>query len=58
MASEISIKGQKARKGKRMTKATRWRLAAVSGSKRVFIGRLLGTINFGKKRIAIFSVPK
>lgn len=58
MAGEISIKGQKARKGERMTRGKGWRLATVSGRKRVFVGTLLQTMNFGKKRLAIFSVPK
>lgn len=58
MAGGISIKGQKARRGERMTKGKGWRLATVSGRKRVFVGTLLQTLNFGGKRIAIFSVPK
>jgi hypothetical protein len=58
MANEITIRGKKATKGERMTKGTRWRLAAVTGRKRVFVGTLLHTINIGTKRLAIFSVPK
>lgn len=58
MASEITIKGKKPRKGEKMTKGTGWRLAVVRGRKRVFVGTLLETINMGSKRIAIFSVPK
>lgn len=58
MASEITIKGQKAKRGERMTSGSGWRLAATKGRKRVFIGTLLGTINRGKQRFAIFSVPK
>ena len=58
MASEISIKGQKARTGERMTRGRGWRLATVSGRKRVFVGTLLATINVSSKRLAIFSVPK
>lgn len=58
MSSELTIKGKKAAKGERMTKGTRWRLAAVTGRKRVFVGTLLHTINIGNKRLAIFSVPK
>jgi hypothetical protein len=58
MAAEILIKGRKARKGERMTKGQGWRLAAVKGLKRVFVGTLIETVNFGSKRIAIFSVPK
>ena len=58
MAGDISIKGQKAKKGERMTKGKGWRLATVTGRKRVFVATLLSTINAGNKRLAIFSVPK
>ena len=58
MANEIKIKGKKARVGERMTKGKGWRLAKVRGRKRVFVGALLYTMNFGGKRLAIFSVPK
>lgn len=58
MASEITIKGQKAKRGERMTKGAGWRLATTKGRKRVFVGTLVETINFGGKRLAIFSVPK
>ncbi len=58
MANEITIHGKKAKKGVRMTKGTRWRLAAVTGRERAFIGTLIATINVGTKRLAIFSVPK
>jgi hypothetical protein len=58
MASEITIQGEKAKKGERMTKGTGWRLAVVRGKKRIFVGTLLETINRGKERLAIFSVPK
>jgi hypothetical protein len=58
MANEVVIKGQKAKRGERMTKGSGWRLATTKASKRVFTGTLLATINRGKERIAIFSVPK
>ena len=58
MASGITIKGQKARRGQKMTMGKEWRLVVVKGQKRVFVGTLLTTINIGKKRLAIFSVPK
>lgn len=58
MAGEITIKGVKAKSGQRMTGGTGWRLATTKGKKRVFAGTLLQTFNLGKKRIAIFSVPK
>jgi hypothetical protein len=58
MAGEITIKGKKAKKGVSMTKGTGWRLAKITGRKRVFVGTLLETINIGTSRLAIFSVPK
>jgi hypothetical protein len=58
MATEITIRGFKARRGERMTKGRRWQLAATKGKKRVFPATLLQTFNFGGKRIAIFNVPK
>lgn len=58
MATGITIKGEKARRGERMTAGKGWRLATVKGRKRVFVGILLKTFNFGRRRIAIFSVPK
>jgi hypothetical protein len=58
MPNEITIMGRKAKTGERMTKGKGWRLATVKGRKRVFVGTLLQTINFGNKRLAIFSVPK
>jgi len=57
MASEITIKGEKAKKGERMTHGSGWRLATVAGRKRVFVGTLLQTFNFGNRRLAVFSVP-
>lgn len=58
MGTGIRIKGKKPRKGKKMTKVTRWRIIAITGRKRIFVGTLLKTINVGEKRLAIFSVPK
>jgi hypothetical protein len=58
MANDIEIQGKKAKRGERMTGGNGWRLVTTKGRKRVFIGTLLGTINRGKGRIAIFSVPK
>ena len=58
MANEITIKGQKAKKGERMTTGKGWRLAIVKGDHRVFTAALLHTINIAGKRLAIFSVPK
>ena len=58
MADVITIQGKKARMGDRMTKGSKWRLAALKGDKRIFNGTLLQTFNIGKTRLAIFSVPK
>jgi hypothetical protein len=58
MAGDITIKGKKAKKGERMTMGQGWRLAAIKGRKRVFVGTLITTINLGARRLAIFSVPK
>lgn len=58
MVNEISFKGSKAPKGEKMTKGSGWRLVTTKGRKRVFVGTLLHTMNFGNKRLAIFSVPK
>jgi len=58
MPNDIEIKGKKAKKGERMTGGNGWRLVTSKGRKRVFVGTLLGTINRGRDRIAIFSVPK
>lgn len=55
---EITIKGTKPRKGERMTPGAGWRLATTQGRKRVFKGTLIDTVNHGKQRLAIFSVPK
>lgn len=58
MAGGIIIRGQKAKRGERLTKGQGWRLATTTGRKRVFIATLLESFNFGSKRLAIFSVPK
>ena len=58
MASDITIQGTKAKRGERMTTGTGWRLATIKERKRIFVGTLIKTFNFGKIRLAIFSVPK
>jgi hypothetical protein len=58
MPAKVTIAGKKPRKGKRLTKTSKWKLAAVSGGGRTFTATLIATHNFGKKRLAIFSVPK
>lgn len=60
MAGKITIEGEPAKKGDRMTKAKGgggWRLAAITGKKRIFTGTLLATFNLDNRRIAVFSVP-
>ena len=46
------------RRGEKMTKTGRWVLKPKKGREREFTGTLLKTFNFGKNRLAIFSVPK
>jgi hypothetical protein len=58
MGVKVTIAGKKPKKGKRMTRASKWTLAAVTGRRRTFTGTLIATLNFGAKRLAIFSVPK
>lgn len=58
MKGQITIKGKKAKRGERMTSGNGWRLVTTKGRKRVFVGTLIGTVNRGKARIAIFNVPK
>ena len=58
MATEITVKGKKAKRGERMTSGTGWRLVRTRGRRLVFVGTLLDTINIGRVRLAIFSVPK
>jgi hypothetical protein len=54
----ITISGSKPRKGERMTTGAGWRLATTKGTKRIFVGTLVDTVNKGDVRLAIFSVPK
>ncbi len=61
MADNITFNGQKLRKARpngKMTKGTNWRLLATKGQRRYFVGTLKNTYNFGKLRLAIFTVPK
>jgi hypothetical protein len=48
------------RRGKRMQSGKGWRLKKNRRDRieNWFVGTLIGTINFGNKRLAIFSVPK
>jgi hypothetical protein len=59
MAKQIEVLGQKIARGNKMTGGTGWRLVVEKrGHKtRAFIGTLLTTFNFGKRRLAVFTVP-
>jgi hypothetical protein len=48
----------KTQRGEKMTKTGRWILTPKKGREREFSGTLLKTFNFGKNRLAIFSVAK
>jgi hypothetical protein len=54
--TSVTIRGLKTKRGEKMTNG-RYRLVNIS-NRRVFVGTLIDTINKGKVRIAIFSVPK
>jgi hypothetical protein len=54
--TSITIQGRPTKRAENMTKG-RYRLVAVKGA-RVFVGTLIRSINKGKLRLAIFSVPK
>jgi len=64
MATDITYKGKNVpkapRTGKkgRMTTGLGWRLVATRGQRRYFVGTLISTFNFGKTRLAVFTVPK
>jgi hypothetical protein len=52
----VTIQGNPTKRGEKMLNG-RYRLVNAD-TKRVFVGTLIDTINKGKVRIAIFSVPK
>lgn len=54
--TSVTIQGIKCRRGEKML-AGPYRMVNVN-TKRVFVGSLVGTINKGRMRLAIFSVPK
>jgi len=54
--TSVTILGVKTRRGEKMLHG-RYRLVNIH-TKRVFVGTLVDTINKGKMRLAIFSVPK
>jgi hypothetical protein len=55
-ARVITINAKKAKRGERMTGGRGYRL--VTKGNKMFVGTLPRTINVGKFRLAIFSVPK
>ena len=54
--TSLTIHGVKTRRGEKMLNGP-YRLVNTH-TKRVFVGSLIDTINKGKLRLAIFSVPK
>lgn len=54
----VARKMPKGRRGKRLTKTGKYEIKAKVGRERSFTGTLLGSVNSGAKRLAIFSVPK
>ncbi len=54
--TSVTIHGVKTRRGEKMLNGP-YRLVNAH-TKRVFVGSLIDTINKGKIRLAIFSVPK
>jgi hypothetical protein len=52
----VTVWGYPTRRGEKMLSGS-YRLVNIF-TKRVFVGSLIGTINKGKMRLAIFSVPK
>jgi hypothetical protein len=54
----VTLQTKKAPKGAKMTSGSGWRLVKTTGTKQMFVGSLIDTINFGNRRLAIFSVPK
>jgi len=54
----VTLTGERARRGERMTSGAGWHLMRKKGRKRVFLGTLIDTVNAGSVRLAIFRVPK
>jgi hypothetical protein len=54
----VTLTGERARRGERMTSGAGWHLMRKRGRKRVFLGTLIDTVNAGSVRLAIFRVPK
>jgi IS5 family transposase len=49
---------KKPQRGKKLTRGRGWSLSPTKGRERTFRATLLQTFNFGKTRVALFSVPK
>ncbi len=56
MSRGVRINGKKPKKGKKMNHGSGWTL--LNGEELRFVATLLWTFNSGKKRLAVFSVPK
>jgi hypothetical protein len=56
-SQEVNLPMTKTKRGKRMTRGM-WKLEPKTGRARGFTGSLMGTFNFGTRRIAVFNVPK
>jgi hypothetical protein len=54
----VTLTGERASRGERMTSGAGWHLMRKKGRKRVFLGTLIDTVNAGSVRLAIFRVPK
>jgi hypothetical protein len=54
----MARKAKKPVLGMRLTKGNGWRLEDTKGKNRVFSATLLESFNYGRTRIAVFSVPK
>jgi hypothetical protein len=58
MKRPLSVLGEPVRRGKKMTAGDGWKLVVGNRRARGFPASLIKTINVGKYRLAIFSVPK
>ena len=54
----VTLTGERARRGERMTSGAGWHLMRKKGRQRVFLGTLIDTVNAGSVRLAVFRVPK
>ena len=58
MAKKLRVNKKRVQRGKRMTKGKRYSIVAIKGRTRKFAATLIKTFNLGKRRLALFSVPK